>query len=209
MSYNHLINGEFLPFQESGIGKAYASKYFCIGDEMGLGKTWQGIGLSLVVGKPTLVVCPAGLRENWKKEFETLPKKKLNVDIIKKPSQVYYPFDSDVVIISYDVNMLSASEELFQWADVIIADEAHYISNMDSGRGGMFHKLLYECAPEYYLELSGTPIKNRAGEWYSLLRALYYKSDEEHKSFISEYPTKYEFMDKFSFSKKIRIKIYP
>ena len=46
-----------------------------IADEMGLGKTLQAIGTAVMkkgssIFRKTLVVCPASLKEQWKKRFE-------------------------------------------------------------------------------------------------------------------------------------------
>ena len=62
----------YLGYQKAGIAFAHARASVLFGDEMGLGKTIQAIGL--LNADPTLrrvlVVCPASLKLNWRRELE-------------------------------------------------------------------------------------------------------------------------------------------
>ncbi|CAB4196325.1 DEXDc domain containing protein, partial [uncultured Caudovirales phage] len=60
----------YLPFQKAGIAFAHDRANVLIGDDMGLGKTIQAIGaLNLdPTAKSILILCPASLRNNWKRE---------------------------------------------------------------------------------------------------------------------------------------------
>jgi SWI/SNF-related matrix-associated actin-dependent regulator of chromatin subfamily A-like protein 1 len=69
-------NIELRPYQRNGIAQSMRLKRLINGDEMGLGKTVQSI-VSLVTAAqegndvfPALVICPASLKENWKREIE-------------------------------------------------------------------------------------------------------------------------------------------
>jgi SNF2 family DNA or RNA helicase len=57
----------------------------------------------------------------------------------------------------------------FEWAKFIIADEAHYLKSVDSQRTELFFNLFNKYPPQYFLALTGTPIKNRIPEIYTLL----------------------------------------
>ena len=63
---------EYLPYQKAGIRYAMTRKATIIGDEMGLGKTIQAIGVINADDsiRKVLVICPASLRLNWKRELE-------------------------------------------------------------------------------------------------------------------------------------------
>jgi hypothetical protein len=62
----------YLPYQRAGIAFAAAKPGVLIGDEMGLGKTIQAIGI--INARPevrsVLIICPASLKTNWKRECE-------------------------------------------------------------------------------------------------------------------------------------------
>ena len=62
--------GNPFPFQQAGIAYARDTKKCLIADEMGLGKTIQAIATAqLVSGFPLLIVVPASLKPNWRREF--------------------------------------------------------------------------------------------------------------------------------------------
>ena len=63
------------PYQREGV-MAAVKQFRCralIADDMGLGKTPQAIGAAMVYPEaqryPVVVVCPASLRYNWRKEW--------------------------------------------------------------------------------------------------------------------------------------------
>lgn len=67
--HNMLI--EPYEYQREGIAYALEKKRCIMGDEPGLGKTAQAIGTMCASGAfPALVICPASLKENWRREFE-------------------------------------------------------------------------------------------------------------------------------------------
>ena len=69
--------------------------------------------------------------------------------------------------------------------DGIILDEAHHIKNAGSSTARGFFKLA-ESVPKV-LELTGTPIKNRPQEMYSLLHALYPVIFPRETKFLYDY----------------------
>jgi SNF2 family DNA or RNA helicase len=121
---------------------------------MGLGKTVQAIALMAEARLPTLIVCPAYLRRNWQNEIQ-----KFNLT------------NRDWQISSYEEFTKRKDLDGFR---VAIFDEAHYLKNMQAKRTKAAHKFVQECKPEYLLLLTGTPIKNRVCEFYSLLKLCSY-----------------------------------
>lgn len=69
--------------------------------------------------------------------------------------------------------------------DAVILDEAHHIKNSRTGTAQGFFKLA-DKIPKV-LELTGTPIKNRPQEMYSLLHALYPDSFQRESKFLYDY----------------------
>jgi len=62
---------QMFPYQKTGVAYALDRKKLIIGDQPGLGKTGQAIATVEGAGcKCILIICPATLRENWKREIE-------------------------------------------------------------------------------------------------------------------------------------------
>ena len=180
------------PYKYQLRGIKYLLKHFyCIlADEQGLGKTLQAIAIILMgirQKKKTLVVCPAYLRDNWWVELEMLPKSQWVEQEIVRNDKDLEKLDlehTDVVMISY--NFISSAEKLFDWADFVIADEAQALKELDTGWTTAFHQFVYEYCPERLLLLSGTPIKNRVQEWYSLLLLMSYDRKNSNGEKVSD-----------------------
>lgn len=67
----HNMKLEPYEYQKEGIAYAREKKRCIMGDEPGLGKTAQAIGTMTASGAwPALVICPASLKENWRREFK-------------------------------------------------------------------------------------------------------------------------------------------
>ncbi len=63
--------GMLYPFQADGVAFLLSKKRVVLADDMGLGKTRQAI-VAMNVGAPrgtSLVVCPASLKLNWRREI--------------------------------------------------------------------------------------------------------------------------------------------
>lgn len=174
MKSSKLLNLEPYKYQVRGVQYALDHPYCIIGDEMGLGKTLQGIMLYLETRLPTLIIGPAYLRDNWWNEIEEQVKTWENVEIVVNADDLAKVdlASTDIVIIGY--NLITGSESLFKWADLVIADECQALKEPTTGWTIAFNKFIYDHKPERLLLLSGTPIKNRVQEWYSLLVLMSY-----------------------------------
>jgi len=152
--------------------------------DMGLGKTPIAISITeaLPLASRVLVVCPATLKTNWKREIKKATgldctilsgasPSALSIQEMMNPANKYH-------IINYDIlgrGTKDKESKLFvsDWAkvinligyDMIILDEAHYTKNMDSGRS----KAARELKSKYTLPLTGTPVVNRPAELFPLL----------------------------------------
>jgi len=150
--------------QISGVAFLKEKKRAILADEMGLGKTKQAIHAA--VEQPVLIVCPASLRLNWKREIE---------DVYPDHNVVVLRTKSDGeekarwYIVNYDI--------LYKWVEwaknmnfpTTILDEAHYIKSK-SKRSEQALELVKDI-PNVYL-LTGTPILNRPIEMFNMLKAI-------------------------------------
>ena len=137
----------------------------------GTGKTPIAVVALLETGRwslPALVVCPASVTRNWKREFRTWAPG-LRVQIVEDMSS---PLDrhADVHITSW--SLLDPREMEFHQRRLhaVIADEAHLAKNPDALRSQALYRLTR--GKKGILLLTGTPIVNTQDELGSL-HALY------------------------------------
>ena len=168
-----LFNGTLYPYQAIGVRwitlLANEELGGILGDEMGLGKTIQVIAaLTQRVGAvPNLVVAPATLLENWRREFVKFAPA-LNVAVHRGGGRTGFPSvlrSQDVVITSYD----TAARDLgllktVRWHFVIL-DEAQAIKNTDTRRS----RTMREIPKRVGLAVTGTPVENRLEDLWSIL----------------------------------------
>lgn len=165
----------YLPFQKAGIAYATKRTNVLIGDEMGLGKTIQAIGIANAdpEARSVLVICPASLKLNWKREWEKWDVKALTVGIAngKLP-------EAQVVIINYDIIAKHRDALMARQWDLLIVDECHYLKNPKAQRT---KAVLGErksatagitARRRRRVFLTGTPIVNRPVELWPLVESL-------------------------------------
>lgn len=158
------------PYQQIGVAWLWHLHRHDLGgilaDEMGLGKTAQAIGLlSAIVhaanGKkrlPSLVVCPASLVENWRREAARFAPS-LKVFVHHGGNRIASSAaaaEHDLIITSYGT--LGRDSELFAEIDLatMIADEAQHAKN----RRSLNARALRAQHAKSRLLLTGTPVEN-------------------------------------------------
>lgn len=162
------LRGELMPFQRAGVEYAINSKRCFIADEMGLGKTVQALAVVHKLNTyPAVVVCPASLKINWKREaLKWLPSgSKVEVLRGRKGSVP----KADVVIVNYDILE-------YWWSQLagfkaVIFDESHYCKNPKAKRTKAAIALADKIV-EPILCLTGTPVLNNPSELIAQLRIL-------------------------------------
>lgn len=184
-----------LPFQLEGLDwlvRQEDSKFGggILADEMGMGKTIQTIGLFMHDTKktPNLVVAPAVAIVQWKSEIEAHTNNKLKVYIFhgaNRTTNVEELMEYDVILTTYAIleSVWRKQERGFKRVNGshkeksclhaiefyrVILDEAHCIKDRQSGTAKSVNNL--KCVKRWCL--SGTPLQNRIGEMYSLIRFL-------------------------------------
>lgn len=149
----------------------------CLADDMGLGKTVQAIAFlggihegkfSLLSKKPPqgphLVVVPTTLVFNWKQEFQNFYPD-LSVVEYTGSSRAGGLSGADVLLTTYD--LMRREEKFFrgQRFHVVIFDEAQFMKNITAKRTASARGL----KSDFVLTLTGTPLENHLGEYYSIL----------------------------------------
>jgi SWI/SNF-related matrix-associated actin-dependent regulator 1 of chromatin subfamily A len=185
-------NLAYLPFQKAGISYALDKSTVLIGDEMGLGKTIQAIGI--INAKPeiktALVICPASLKLNWKRELEKWITRPMSVEIVNGS----FP-DADVVIVNYDIlKKYRATLRKKIW-DIVIVDECHYLKNPKAQRTGEVlgkwnkdpQKEIKPIPADRKVYLTGTPIVNRPIELYPILKSTGTPEWHNWKKYVERY----------------------
>ena len=193
---------KYMPFQKAGIAYAQDRKNVLFGDEMGLGKTIEVAGVLNCEkeAKKILVVCPASLKINWKRELEKWLVRKAEIVVVMSKDE--WPEEADIIIVNYDI--LKKFPELFKitigaikslrkkatkyfeyvgpkW-DFLVVDECHYVKNAKAQRTKMVGKI----EAERKLYLTGTPIVNRPVELYPILQTLDPKNWDRFGSLLTD-----------------------
>lgn len=160
---------DLFPYQVEGAKFLASVKRGLLADDMGLGKSAQAIAAARELGarnRCVLVVCPASLVENWRREFKKFS------DIVP-------------IVVSYNKANAICTEPPpgDQW-DVLILDEAHYLKSKSAkrtkaifgdkcdGDGGLVSR-----AANVFC-LTGTPTPNNPSELWPMLRAVMPESIE-------------------------------
>ncbi|KAL8854229.1 MAG: hypothetical protein Q9221_000943 [Calogaya cf. arnoldii] len=165
-----------------------------LGDEMGMGKTIQAVSLIMSdypAKDPTLVVVPPVALMQWQNEIKEYTDGKLKVLVYHntnpkvKNMKLKELKAYDVIMISYSGLESIYRKESKGWKrddglikenskihainyHRLILDEAHNIKTRTTGVA----RACFALKADYKWCLSGTPVQNRIGEFFSLLRFL-------------------------------------
>ena len=166
-----------------------------LGDEMGMGKTIQAVSLIMSdypAKSPTLVVVPPVALMQWQAEINTYTNGKLKVLVYHISANPKCKLMTTKDLKKFNVIMVSYSslESMYRKENKgwnrndgivkedsilhaltfhrIILDEAHSIKQ----RTASVAKACFALQGTYKWCLSGTPVQNRIGEFFSLLRFL-------------------------------------
>lgn len=183
-------------YQKQGIAYALDKKRCIMGDEPGLGKTAQAIGTMTASGAwPVLVICPASLKENWRREFKKFGG--VNAIILSddnKSSWQYFwtskmkngePFVKAFIVnyeslkkffvlrIKQQQRFTLKSVEFDKRIDLfrsVIIDESHKCKSSRTQQSKFVQGICK--GKEYILELTGTPVVNNNEDLIQQLNIL-------------------------------------
>jgi len=170
-----LLNAELFPYQKEGVEFALFKKAAIIADEMGLGKTIQAIGAAVLKKQifgfqKTLVVCPATLKAQWKKEIEKFCNEK--AIIVSGPPDEREKQYKDTHCFFYIVNYETILRDCLvinkAGIDFLILDEAQKIKNYETKTSSAIKRL----QAKHTLVITGTPIENRLIDIFSIMSVL-------------------------------------
>lgn len=177
-------------YQKVGVLKLIGNDTFILADDMGLGKTYTSIVAALESNlKKILVICPSSLKYNWKKEIS---------DITDRPVGIVNGIkweDGDFIIINYEIlkNFHSEKESkiLESKFDLVIIDEAHYLSNPKSDRSKIVNDFAKKIKKIWLL--TGTPVTSRPANYINLLKLIRSPLLNNWSGFVQRYCNGYQF----------------
>lgn len=164
------------PFQIEGVYFAENSHFRClIADAMGLGKTIQALitikrnpGLQNV-----LIIVKGATTLQWCAEFkEWVDNSPFGIMPIINRESILPGFKYYVISMDFIARKGVLDKLLKLGIKTVILDECQAYKNDDTGRTKALFKLLTEGEIKNVLALSGTPIKNKAVEYFPILNIL-------------------------------------
>ncbi len=159
------------PFQWAGVHYALRARRTFLADEQGLGKTVEALAALEADGAyPAVVVCPASLKLNWRREAAAwLPHRSVAV-IEGRPAVAP---TAELTILNYEIVAAHRQALARLRPRALIIDESHYVKNPRAKRTQAVRRLADAVAPDgLRLALSGTPVLNQADELIAQLRVL-------------------------------------
>ncbi len=173
------VHAEMRPYQKDGFD------FLChltgvrlggiLADDMGLGKTLQALAWLLWLkqrhgrkSKPALVICPASVLHNWRREAEKFtPEMKVLVlesGAARHNLRKQIPH-FDIVVTNYALLRRDLEELLKFEFQVLVLDEAQFIKNPTA----QVTQCVKQLQAQQRLALTGTPLENRLLDLWSIV----------------------------------------
>ena len=183
-----------LNHQKESIQKLVENKKYILADDMGLGKTTSTIIAALETGaKKVLIICPATLKINWKREIENYSDRTIYIAEGKN-----FSTEHDFVIINYDIlknfhdpKKKDDSQILRAGFDLVVIDEAHYIKNPQAQRTKLINDFVKRVDRLWLL--TGTPMTSRPIDYYNLLNLVDSPVAKNWMAYVIRYCEGYQF----------------
>ena len=171
---NSLLRTSLYPYQREGVRFAAKAGRAILADEMGLGKTVQAIATAELLMREgfitnVLVLCPATLKYQWKREIERFTERTATVvDGTPERRMELAETDAEFKIQSYNSFTEDARQGHLLQCDMLILDEVQRLKNWNT----QMSKAVRQITSRYALILSGTPFENRLEELYSIVELV-------------------------------------
>lgn len=166
-----------------------------IADEQGLGKTVQALGGLKLHPEwlPAIIVTKTGIKHQWFHEIlRWCGREGYLTQVLMSGKETAIPYAFQVYITTAD--MVARKPDMFnevQYKTVII-DECQSIKNHESKRAKGLQELTKNS--KNVIALSGTPIKNNAGEYFTILNILHPERFPSWQKFVNDYCDSYNTM---------------
>ena len=179
--------------QKIAVEKLLGNDKYILADDMGVGKTTSAtIAAIESKAKKVLIICPATLKLNWKREIENYSNDEISIIESKNWSSGKF------IIINYDIlknfHSLDKKDEittiLDENFDLVIIDEAHYISNTKAQRTKLANDIVKKIGKVWLL--TGTPMTSRPMNYYNLLRLVESRVAKNWVSYVRRYCEGYQ-----------------
>ena len=193
VDYSKYENRPPLSHQKEAIEKLLKNDKFILADDMGLGKTTSTVIASLESGaKKVLIICPASLKINWEREIRNYTDKTIYICEGKKFE------DADYIITNYDIlkNFHDPKDKenstlLKSKFDLVVIDEAHYVSNAQAQRTKIIMDLTKDIKKLWLL--TGTPMTSRPMNYYNILKLIDSPVSQNWMAYAIRYCGGYQF----------------
>ncbi len=166
-----VLGGELRPFQRAGVDYVLRARNTFLADEQGLGKTVQALAaIEADDAYPAVVVCPASLKLNWRREIERwLPHR--SVAVISGGGAT--PRAVDIAVLNYEIVHAHRARLALRKPRALVLDESHYVKTPRAKRTTAVRRLAAGL-PDGALRmaLTGTPVMNHPDELIAQLRII-------------------------------------
>ena len=168
-------------FQAVNVAVAVERSGFAVWDQPGLGKTATAIGwawelmVNRGVADRVVIVVPGAIKTQFAREVTrfTGSNDVVVIDGDKKKREKLYvqALQAKWVILNYDLLHIDYKYIVpLVNGSLLVADEAHRLKNRTSKRTLAMRNLAVKATRR--LALSGTPVENNPGEWYTLMNGF-------------------------------------
>lgn len=178
-------------YQRKGVARGLQLKRFINGDEQGLGKTIQSITTIVAAHQagedvfPALVICPASLKENWKREIEKFTdcKAMILTDKVKSSWPQYFNVGyAQFFIVNYEslkkffVQTIPGSAKKLHSREImmtpnadlfksVLIDESHRCKDTTTQQTKLALRMAHR--KQWRILLTGTPVVNKPNDLWS------------------------------------------
>ena len=164
-------------YQKTGVRYLRSRYKALLYDDPGLGKTRQSIA-TWPASVSAIVVCPASVKNVWKKEIELL-RPELKVTVISGRNNFVLPKQNEVIVINYDILPTFPNNFVVPTQTFLVLDEVHACKSTQTVRSKRVRVLRTAVVASggYVHGLTGTPILSKPEDLWGILSCLGLEKD--------------------------------